>query len=162
MTFRIIKTAFLCPVFFTVLVFFALISPACACECSEQTEERGLEIIDKAALIIAGRIVALETREQPEEDFDYTQAIPIPLNPLYARARIRILDIYKGETGDEKIEAYIDVMTSCGYLLQIGDVTSFVLNRNEDLLVAAGICDQPTEAHWRDLEEGKFRTASPP
>ncbi len=141
-----------------LVLFVSLVvqNPAFACSCVALTPERSAVIFSSAEQIFEGRIVALDTKLQPEEDFDYTAPVPVPDSPLYSKARLRVLTSYKGVPEGEKLEAYIDTLTSCGYMLQIGDVTNFLLTRKDDVLVQAGLCDMPDMAGWE-----AFRVATP-
>ena len=134
-----------------------LSSVALACECAPPTAKQSLVAIENAELIFEGRIVSLDTPEQPEEDYDYSVPVPVPQNLLYSKARIRILDLYKGAPEGEKVEAYIDTLTSCGSMLQIGDVTAFVLTRKDEVLVHANLCNMPNEEDWTALRAGQFK-----
>ncbi len=130
---------------------------AWACTCEEMTQERSLEVIENAAFIFEGRIVMLETKEQPTENFNYESALPIKENPLYSKARLKIIGLYKGTPESERLTAYIDTATSCGYYFETSDVSFFVLNRQDGVLVQTDLCNTPLPEHWEDLQTGKFK-----
>ena len=93
----------------------------------------------------------LEQREQPEENFHYESNLPVTDNPLYAKLRLKVLTLYHGQTDAERIEAYIDTMTDCGYPAQVGDVMDFVLVSRDDILVQVNNCDMPPAGQWNTL-----------
>ncbi|MCB9990104.1 MAG: hypothetical protein H6867_01835 [Rhodospirillales bacterium] len=142
---------------FVLFVAFVVQKPASACECMTVSQERGKEIIAAAAFIFEGRIMGLDTMEQPEEDFDYTADIPVSQSPVFSKARLKIIDLYKGVPGQERLEAYIDTLSSCGYMIEIGDVMDFILNEQDGVLVQAEICDMPGQSDWDDLKAGIYR-----
>ena len=121
------------------------------------TQERSLEIIGKAELIFEGTIVSFEERAQPEENADYGFNVPVPQSPLYSRARLKITEPYKGGMAGDRVDAYIDTMSECGYAVEQGDEMTFLLTSRDDVLVQSSICDDPLPAHWTDLKAGKFR-----
>lgn len=129
----------------------ALLFPqnAFACECAEMTPERSRAIIESAELIFEGTVMALDQPEQPEENADFT--LPIPQNPLYAKARLKITTPYKGGAAGERVEAFFATITSCGHLFEPGDTALFLLTRQDDILVQADICSDPLPAHWEEM-----------
>lgn len=129
------------------------VSSVSACECQPPTPEHNEAVIKGAEQIFEGRVVALETKEQPEENFDYTAPVPVSDSPVYAKAKLRVLTSYKGAAEGDKVEAYIDTLTSCGANVQIGDVGHFLLTRKDGMLVQAGLCDLPDEAGWETLKK---------
>lgn len=144
-------------IFLTAALLTALPhAAAIACTCEEMTPEHSRAVIDDAALIFEGTVVGLDQKEQPAENFDYT-ALPVTENPLYAKARLKVRDLYKGTAEDNRLDAYIDTMTDCGYLVQIGDITTFVLNDVNGVLVQADTCSQPLPQDWKKLQAGEFR-----
>ncbi len=139
------------------VIFFTGEAAAEACNCLEMNEARSKQIIEKAELIFEGTVVRMDTIEQPEENFNYNGDLPVAQNPFYAKARVKVVDLYKGSGEQTRYTAYLDTMTSCGGVYQVGDYTSFILYKKEDVLVQAPNCDKPMDSDWQDLKAGKYK-----
>lgn len=126
---------------------------ASACECAEMTQESSRAIIEQAEYIFEGTIVALDQPDQPEENAPYDA--PIPQNPLYAKARLKITTPYKGGAAGERVEAFIDTMTTCGQTYEPGDTALFLLTRQNEILVQANLCTDLLPEHWNELKAGR-------
>ncbi|GEM_PF-2879325 len=145
--------------YIAVIAVSAVVLPlsSFACECSEMTPERSLAVIENAEFIFAGTVVALEQPEQPLKNFDYTAPMPVARNPLYAKVRLKINEPFKGGAADDRVNAYIDTLSECGQLMEIGDAALFILNRDDKALIQSDSCSDPLPAHWDELKAGKFR-----
>ena len=132
--------------FLLIIAFlFSFTKIGFACECPEMNTQRSHEIINQAEIIFEGSVMDLAVHEVPEKDFDYASPAPVPVNPVFAKLRLRVLDMYKGKSDSSRITAYVDVLTSCGQQVQIGDILTFVLIRKDEVLVQTDNCNMPLE-----------------
>jgi hypothetical protein len=117
------------------------------------TEERSMKIIQEAAMIFEGLIVNMDVPDLPEENFEFTDDIPVTDNPIYAELTLKILETYKGKPEGKRIRAYADVVTSCGQRLQTSDTLLFVLTQRDTELVKNNSCKEPLQTHIHALKQ---------